>query len=84
LRLERRRASPGVADAEGETPLMVAARLGHAGLVSALLDAGADPDAVDQLGWTALQKAMVRRHVEVVNIIVKVLERAQRFDALAR
>lgn len=80
-RLGRRRASPGVADAEGETPLMVAARLGHAGLVIALLDAGADPDAVDQQGWTALQKAMVRRHVEVVNIIVKVLKQAQRFDA---
>jgi ankyrin repeat protein len=45
--------------------------------VRRLLGAGADAGAVDSLGWTALQKAMARRHVEVANIIVKALKEAQ-------
>jgi ankyrin repeat protein len=39
---------------DGVTPLMVAAGLGHGAVVSALLAAGADVDAADARGFTAL------------------------------
>jgi uncharacterized protein len=41
-------------DDEGRTPLMLAAGLGQVSVVSALLAAGADVNAVDRLGFTAL------------------------------
>jgi len=41
-------------DAEGVTPLMVAATLGHAELVPILVAAGADVEAADARGFTAL------------------------------
>lgn len=43
---------------EGATPLMVAAGQGHGELVDALLAAGAEVDAVDLRGWTALMKGL--------------------------
>ena len=41
------------------TALIAAARLGHAELVRKLLEAGAPPDHVNNLGWTALMEAVV-------------------------
>lgn len=46
--------------------LMIAAQAGHAEAVAALLVAGADPNAVDKGGVTALGKAAVLGHVDIV------------------
>jgi ankyrin repeat protein len=46
-----------VADAEGNTPLHEAAKAGAEGAVSALLAAGADPNATAGDGATALHRA---------------------------
>lgn len=35
---------------DGATPLLAAAKLGHAGICALLLDAGADPDTPDAMG----------------------------------
>ena len=52
--LERGGANPEVANSqEGLTPLMMAAKHGHLGVVSALLDAGARVDARDRDGRSA-------------------------------
>lgn len=45
---------PDVRAGDGTTPLMAAALYGNAEMVSALLDAGADPRAVNDAGVTAL------------------------------
>lgn len=41
-------------DSNGETPLHVAAKNGHAALIKLLLDAGADVNDVDNVGFTPL------------------------------
>ena len=43
----------------GMTPLMVATRHGHNGVVKLLLDKGADPDKVNEYGCTALHFAVM-------------------------
>jgi ankyrin repeat protein len=51
------------------TALIVAAARGHAAIVRRLLDRGADKDAVDDSGWTALRHAKDAGHEEVVEIL---------------
>jgi uncharacterized protein len=46
-------------DAQGNTPLIRAARRGYPELVGPLVDAGADVDHVNQLGWTALLESVI-------------------------
>lgn len=48
----------------GETPLLLACRVGAAQLVRRLVDAGADPGARTALGDTAMQVAQTNGHVE--------------------
>jgi ankyrin repeat protein len=50
-----------------ETPLIRAAHNGHLPAVSALLSAGADPNAVDAGDNTPLHWAAMRGHVEVIS-----------------
>jgi ankyrin repeat protein len=50
-------ANPNVRTLNGTTPLMTAARRGSTTLVSMLLDAGADPSAIDRCGQTAVDYA---------------------------
>lgn len=58
--------------------LSMAARQGHAALVTILLDAGADPDAADAEGWTPLRAAAWGGHAAAVNVL---LQRGAQVDA---
>jgi hypothetical protein len=55
--LLKRNAKPSVQTRQGVTPLMVAARLGHAEIVRLLLERKADPNVPDFTGRTALTYA---------------------------
>ncbi|KAK6495546.1 Glycerophosphocholine phosphodiesterase [Arthrobotrys musiformis] len=57
----------------GRTPLFAAAISNHILVVDALLSAGADPETVDQLGWTAKDHAAFRGNMKV----------AERLDVLS-
>ena len=48
---------------------MMAAGEGHTDTIRALLDAGADVNAKDNEGWTALHEAEIGGHTEVVEIL---------------
>jgi ankyrin repeat protein len=58
-------------DAGGLTPLMWAARSGAVEAMTALLDAGADPNSRDQrTDWTPLLHAIHRGHVAAVQVLL--------------
>jgi hypothetical protein len=64
---------PGSVDARtgaGWTPLMVASSRGHAGIVKALLAAGADVNAASDSGMTALIYACSNGHLESARLLV--------------
>ena len=56
-------------DAEGRTPLMLAAEQGLEPLVWALLQGGGDPILTDRLGETALIKAAAHGHSRVAAVL---------------
>ena len=61
-------------NSEGETPLIVAAWYGSPEIVSMLLDGGANINAQDNNGYTAIAKAAslgVGRHYEIVEILIQ-------------
>lgn len=58
--------------------LSIAARQGHASLVSTLLEAGADPDVADSEGWTPLRASAWGGHASTVQVL---LERGAQVDA---
>mmetsp|Transcript_42677 Transcript_42677/g.142022 ORF Transcript_42677/g.142022 Transcript_42677/m.142022 type:complete len:83 (+) Transcript_42677:1188-1436(+) len=53
----------------GWTPLAIAARAGSAGVVEALLAAGADPDAVSPSGKSARELATINNKAKVIAAI---------------
>ena len=53
----------------GATALHLAARYGHADAARRLLDAGADPDAADDAGDTALDVAVRHEHSDLVALL---------------
>ncbi|EPX57971.1 Ankyrin repeat protein [Cystobacter fuscus DSM 2262] len=55
-------ADPNPFDAEGRTPLMLAAERGEEPLARVLLAGGADPSLTDRLGESALTKAAAHGH----------------------
>lgn len=56
-------------DAEGRTPLMIAAEQGDEAMLLALLDAGADPILTDRIGETALTKAAAHGHARLARLL---------------
>lgn len=54
----------------GEVPLLLAASKGRVKIIKLFLQYGADPDASDTDGWTALMHAALQGHVEAVQILV--------------
>ena len=63
--------SSEVRNAEGATPLIVAARNGQAKVVRALLEAGADINAQDREGQTALMRAITQGSVESARALLE-------------
>ncbi|MBI3355375.1 MAG: ankyrin repeat domain-containing protein [Nitrospirae bacterium] len=55
----------------GTRPLTLAAAHGNADTVRALLEAGAEVNAVDFTGWTALHAAAFKGDVETVSLLLK-------------
>ncbi|EEP82153.1 predicted protein [Uncinocarpus reesii 1704] len=55
--------------ARGWTPLVTACVQGHANMVEALLQAGADTDIPDSQGWLAKDHAAYRGHIKIMNAI---------------
>jgi ankyrin repeat protein len=53
----------------GITPLMLAAGGGEGAVCEVLLEAGADPKAINEAGRTALQMAKERHWVDVINLL---------------
>ncbi|KAI9710146.1 MAG: hypothetical protein M1820_002948 [Bogoriella megaspora] len=58
-------------DAEGRTPLHMAATEGHADGVALLLTHGANPDSDDSRGLKPLHHAATRNHAKVVSVLLE-------------
>jgi len=56
-------------DADGETPLMIAAAEGHEQIVKLLLDSGADPNDANEDGETPLMAA-AEGHEQIVKLLL--------------
>lgn len=61
----------GAAKPAGVTPLICAARKGHAGCVRALLEGGANVSATSDAGDTALHFAAIEGHADCVRILIE-------------
>lgn len=59
-------------DADGDTPLLLAARFGHVAVARMLLEAGADPNACNQEEKTALLFAVRNHHMEMIDLLLSV------------
>lgn len=57
-------------DEEGTVPLIYAGCFGHEGVVSVLLDAGAQVDAQDRNGWSALMWSVMNRHKVIARVLL--------------
>jgi uncharacterized protein len=65
-------ANPNIVSSAGESPLMVASRAGRVDIVKALLEHGADVNAMEKVrGQTALMWAVSQRHPDVVRMLLE-------------
>lgn len=71
-------ANPEIKGIQGKTALILAAEEGQDTIISLLLKAGADFDAVDNLGLNAFHHAMQEEHFRCAQIIQNAKERASR------
>jgi len=62
--------SPRPSGELGETPLMDAARWGHADAVRVLIESGADLNLMTQEAWTALHAACVGKHGTIIELLL--------------
>ena len=60
---------PNPFDAEGRTPLILAAERGEEAILQALLAGGADPGLINRMGETALAKAAAHGHRRIVSLL---------------
>lgn len=63
-------ADPNMALSNGETPLMVAARLGMQDVSEWLIRSGANVDSANRMGETALIVAVQQRHLPIVQLLL--------------
>ena len=61
--------NPEANTTSGMTPLMIAAREGHKGIVAVLLSSGADPLVMDAQGMTAHAFALANGHANVCALL---------------
>lgn len=59
----------GLTGPDGDTLLMLAAYHGHAGLVTGLVERGADPDAANDRGQTPLAGAVFKGEPDVIDAL---------------
>ena len=64
------RCNPNQADENNQTALMWAAELGHANIVSILMNGKANPNKADKDGWTALMLAAGSGHANIVKALL--------------
>lgn len=57
-------------DSGGDTLLHIGARRGDSRTVSLLLNAGMDPSAVGEMGYTPLHYAYQKKHDDVVSVLI--------------
>ncbi len=63
--------NPDIKDADGSTPLILAAANGHTEIVDRLLQFGADVNAADLIGRTPLMHAIIKGQTKIVELILK-------------
>ncbi|CAG9182975.1 MZA anti-phage system associated sigma-70 family RNA polymerase sigma factor MzaA [Cupriavidus respiraculi] len=63
-------------DANGDTPLMIAAANGHLDVCKLLVENGADPLATDQMGATAYSKALASKKLDVVELLASIVQQS--------
>lgn len=76
-------ADPNLAGKAGDTPLIVASRIGFADAVDWLLEMGARVDATNRMGETALITAVQQRQVPIVKALLAAGADPDKTDAAA-
>ena len=69
--INEKKIDPNIRFSNGNTPLIVAATNGHAGIVKFLIRKGADPKIQNEKGYTALDYAEKYQEMEVIDILSK-------------
>jgi ankyrin repeat protein len=66
---------------DGSTALIIAATVGHVGIVNQLIEAGANPKANDECGRTAIVYAAEKNHRKIVELLAPLSTKASREQA---